>query len=74
MTPKSDFLLIRDRAITPKGSMNTANIGKTLLFLSKIVKKKQVLVYGVLESTNDLRRVYVRYIHSKRTYEISKIY
>ena len=29
ITLKSDFLLIEAGAITPKGSMNTANIGKT---------------------------------------------
>ena len=28
MTPKSDFLLIGNGTITPKGSMNTANYGK----------------------------------------------
>ena len=32
MTPKSDFLLIGAGAITPKGSMNTANFGKMSLF------------------------------------------
>ena len=33
MTPKSDFLLIGDGIITPKGSMNTSNFGKTSLFV-----------------------------------------
>ena len=32
MTPKSDFLLIRAGTIIGKGSMNTANFGKTSLF------------------------------------------
>ena len=33
MTPKSDFLLIETGAIAPKGSMDTANFGKTPLFV-----------------------------------------
>ena len=35
MTPKSGFLLIGAGTITPKGSMNTADFGKTSLFLQK---------------------------------------
>ena len=35
MTPKSDFLLIGVTTITPKGSMNTANFGKTSLFVDQ---------------------------------------
>ena len=35
MTPKSDFLLIGAATIKPKGSMNTANFGKTLLFVEQ---------------------------------------
>ena len=35
MTPKSGFLLIGAGTITPKGSMNTANFGKTLLFVEE---------------------------------------
>ena len=34
------------------------------------MSNKQVLVYGVLESINDLRSIFVGHIH----YEISKIY
>ena len=34
------------------------------------MSNKQVLVYGVLESTNDLRSVFVGHIY----YDISKIY
>ena len=34
------------------------------------MNNKQVLVYGVLESTNDLRSVFVGHIY----YDISKIY
>ena len=33
MAPKSDFLLIGVGTIAPKGSMNTANFGKTSLFV-----------------------------------------
>ena len=35
MTPKRDFLLLGLGQITPKGSMNTANFGKTSLFVEK---------------------------------------
>ena len=35
MTPKSDFLLIRAGTITPKGSMNKTNLGKTSLFIEQ---------------------------------------
>ena len=36
MTPKSDFLLTGAGTITPKGSMNTANFGKTSLFVEQV--------------------------------------
>ena len=39
------------------------NFGKT--FLCKIKINEQVLVYGVLESTNDLGRAYAEQIHLK---------
>ena len=35
MIPRSDFLLIGAGAITPKGSMNIANFGKTSLFVEQ---------------------------------------
>ena len=65
MTPKSDFLLVGGGTITPKGSMNTTNFGKTSLFV-KYDYKQQVLAYGVLEATNDLRSIYVGHIHFKK--------
>ena len=34
--------------------------------LSKIMNKKQVLVYGLLESTNGLRSIFVENIHFKK--------
>ena len=34
--------------------------------LSKTINKKQVLVYGLLESTNDLRIIFVGHIHFKK--------
>ena len=66
MTPKSDFLLIGTGTIEPEGSMNTANFGKIHCSLSKIMNNKQVLVYGLLESTNDLRSIFVGHIHFKK--------
>ena len=38
------------------------------------MNNKQVLVYGVLEPTNDLRSIYVGHIHFKKLNEISKMY
>ena len=35
MTPKSDFLLIGDETVTPKGSMNRLNFGITSLFVEQ---------------------------------------
>ena len=54
MASKSDFLLIGTWTITPKESMNTANFGKTSLFVEYDLNNKQELIYGVLESTNHL--------------------
>ena len=34
------------------------------------MNNKQVLVYGLLESTNDLRSISVRHIHFKKLQEI----
>ena len=65
MTPKSDFWVIGAETITPKGSMNKANLEK-FCSLSKIMNNKQVIVDGVLESTNDLRSVFVGHNHFKK--------
>ena len=54
MIPKTDFLLICAGTITPKGSINSGNFEKLHCSLSKIINNKQVLVYGVLETKNDL--------------------
>ena len=72
MTPKSDFLIIGVGTIAPKGSMNTANFRKTSLSVSKIMNNKQVLIYVVLESTNDLRSVFVGHIYFKKLMKFRK--
>ena len=59
---KNDFLLIGAETITPKGSMNPANCGKLQCLVSKIMNNKQVLFYGLLESTNWLRSIFVGHI------------
>ena len=59
MTPKSDFLLTGAGTTIPKGSVNRAKF--TVRWVSK-----QVLVYGVLESTNDLKYTFVEHIHFKK--------
>ena len=51
--------------------MNTANFEKTSL-LSKIINNKQVLACGVLESTNDLRSVFVGHIDIKKRMKFRK--
>ena len=73
IAPKSDFLLIEAGTITPKGSMNTANMEKLHCLLSKIMNNKQVLVYGVLESTNDLRSIFMGHIHFKKLMNFENI-
>ena len=68
MTPKSKFFLIGAGTITPKGSMNTQkkNLEKPHCLLSKIMNNKQVLVYGLLQLTNNLRSIFAENIHSKK--------
>ena len=46
--------------------MNAANFGKLYCLWSKIMSKKQVLVYGVLGLANDLRNVFVGHIHFEK--------
>ena len=41
--------------------------------LSKIINNKQVVVYGALELTNDLRSVFVAHIHVKKNMKFRKI-
>ena len=53
--------------------MNTADFGKINCPLSKIMNNKQVLVYGVLESTNDLISVSVGHIHFKKLMKFRQI-
>ena len=66
MTPKSGFLLVGTGIITLKGSINTANSEKLRYLLSKTMNNKKVLAYRLLESTNDLRIIFVRHIHFKK--------
>ena len=46
--------------------MNTENLKRLYCLLSKIMSNKQVLVCGMLESTNDLRRIFVGHIGFKK--------
>ena len=52
--------------------MNTGSFEKLYCLLSKIMRNKQVLVYGMLESTKDLRNVFVGHIHFKKTMKFRK--
>ena len=72
IAPRSDFLLIEARTITPKRSMNTENMEKPHCLLSKIMNNKQVRVYGVVESTNDLRSIFMGHIHFKKLMKFRK--
>ena len=74
MKPKSDFLLVRAETITLKESMNAANFEKPHCSLSKIMNNKQVLVYGLLESTNDSRSIFVEHIHFKKLMNFQKYF
>ena len=40
--------------------------------MGKIMNNKQVIVYGVLKSTNNLRSIYVRHIHFKKLMKFQK--
>ena len=42
--------------------------------MSKIMNNKQVLVYGLSESANDLRSIFVEHIHLKKLVKFRKIY
>ena len=70
MIPKSDFLLIGAGTMTSKGSMNTANFGKTSLFDEQ--DYEQQTSTWVLESRNDLRSVFVGHIHFKKLTKFRK--
>ena len=50
--------------------MNTVNFGKLHCSLSKIMNNKQVLVYGVLGSRNDLRSIFIGHTHFKKLLRI----
>ena len=53
--------------------MNTVNFGKNSLFVElRFMYNKQVLVYGKLESTNDLRSVFVGHIHFIKLMKLRK--
>ena len=52
--------------------MNTVNMEKRHCLLSKIMNNKQVRVYGVLESTNDLRSTLMGHIHFKKLMKFRK--
>ena len=72
MTRQSDFLITETETISPKECMNIVSFGKIgkICSLSRIRSNKQVLVYEVLESTNDFKSIFVGYIHLKKFIEI----
>ena len=72
MTLQSDFLITETETISPKECMNIVSFGKIgkICSLSRIRSNKQVLVYEVLESTNDFKSIFVGYIHLKKFIEI----
>ena len=72
MTPKSDFLLIGVGTITSKGPWTKQILEKLHCSLSKIINNKQVLAYGLLESTNDLRGIFAGHIHFKKLMKFRK--
>ena len=52
--------------------MNTANLEKLHCLLSKIRSNKQVLVYGLLDLTNDLKIIFVGHIHFEKLMKFRK--
>ena len=74
MTLQSDFLITETETISPKECMNIVSFGKIgkICSLSRIRSNKQVLVYEVLESTNDFKSIFVGYIHLKKFMKFQK--
>ena len=70
ITPKSDFLLIGAETTTPKGFHKQKILEKLCSSFSKIMNNKKVFVYGLLESTNDLRSIFVGHIDFKKLKKI----
>ena len=70
ITPKSDFLLIGAETTTPKGFHKQKILEKLCSSFSKIMNNKKVFVYGLLESTNDLRSIFVGHIDFKKLMKI----
>ena len=72
MTPESDLLLIGAGTKHPRNPWTQQILEKLRYSLSKIISHKQVLVHRVLESTNDLRSVFVGNIHFKKLMKFRK--
>ena len=58
--------------ITPKRFHKQKILEKLRSSFSKIMNNKKVLVYGLLESTNDLRTIFVGHIDFKKLMKIWK--
>ena len=54
--------------------MNTANFGKTSLFFEQYFEQQTRLIYGLLESTDDLRSIFVGHIYFKKLMKFRKFF
>ena len=63
---KNWYLTNWDGTVTSRGPITQQILEKLHCLLSKIMNNKQVLIYGVLESTIDLRSIFVGHINFKK--------
>ena len=63
---KNWYLTNWDGTVTSRGPITQQILEKLHCLLSKIMNNKQVLIYGVLESTIDLRSIFVGHINLKK--------
>ena len=63
---KNWYLTNWDGTVTSRGPITQQILEKLHCLLSKIMNNKQVLIYGVLESTIDLRSIFVGHINFRK--------
>ena len=74
MTPKGGFLLIGAETITPKGSMNTTNFGKTSLFNEWDYEQQISSCLWIVRANKWFKKHFCGVHPFLETYKISEIY
>ena len=74
MTPKNDLLLIGAGTITPYDCLNTANFGKTPLFVEQDYEQQTSTRLWIVRANKLFKRHFCGTHPFYKTYEISKIY